>query len=362
MQIIYRRIVKLLWLLPITAALILYSLLPYYPHITEMWFSSGIFCVLSSIIGTINAFIPISFTELLVILAIPITCLIVVHMVYACRVYSIKKTVCAYFNKGLWILSSTLLLYMLMHGANFYRQPVSELMQLDTSQKTPEYLQEVCIKLAERSSVLRKKLREDANGVALTSQPPRKLIKDAGEGYRILEKKYSFLAGSVYSGKPVMLSRPWSYTGITGMYFPFFCEPNINIDIPVYDVPFTATHELAHTRGFAREDECNFLAFLACISHPSVDYQYSGYLSAYIYCSNALYSYDEDMFSAVYAKLSEEVKRDLSASSVYWDQFKGEIQEVSTSINDAFITAQGDEHGVLSYDRVVSLILAWYDK
>ncbi len=84
-------------------------------------------------------------------------------------------------------------------------------------------------------------------------------------------------------GKPVQLSHWWSYTGITGMYFPFFAEANVNIDVPDSGIPATAAHELAHTRGFAREDECNFLAYLACIHHSSGDVRYSGYLSAYIF-------------------------------------------------------------------------------
>ena len=47
--------------------------------------------------------------------------------------------------------------------------------------------------------------------------------------------------------------------------------------LPIF--PSTAAHELAHTRGFAREDECNFFAFLTSIASDSADCRYSGYLS-----------------------------------------------------------------------------------
>lgn len=33
------------------------------------------------------------------------------------------------------------------------------------------------------------------------------------------------------------------------MYFPFLAEANVNIDIPDWDIPSTAAHELAHTPG-----------------------------------------------------------------------------------------------------------------
>lgn len=76
-------------------------------------------------------------------------------------------------------------------------------------------------------------------------------MRQAGEGYKALDDRYSFLWGTVNRGKPVKLSHWWSYTQITGMYFPFFAEGNINVDQPDCDIPVTAAHELAHTRGFA---------------------------------------------------------------------------------------------------------------
>lgn len=38
------------------------------------------------------------------------------------------------------------------------------------------------------------------------------------------------------------------------------------------------------------------------------------------------------------------------------------MENFSSSVNDAFLKAQGQEDGVLSYDRVTALILAWVEK
>ena len=38
------------------------------------------------------------------------------------------------------------------------------------------------------------------------------------------------------------------------------------------------------------------------------------------------------------------------------------MQEVSTSVNNSFIASQGDDDGVLSYGRVVQLIVGYYDQ
>jgi len=63
-----------------------------------------------------------------------------------------------------------------------------------------------------------------------------------------------------------------SYLGIGGVYFPFTGEANVNISMPHTSIPFTACHEMAHQIGFAREDEANFIAYIACKNHPSPDF------------------------------------------------------------------------------------------
>ena len=53
-----------------------------------------------------------------------------------------------------------------------------------------------------------------------------------------------------------------SYLGISGIFIPFTCEANVNATLPDWEIPFTACHELAHQRGFAREDEANYVGYL----------------------------------------------------------------------------------------------------
>ncbi len=352
-----------IFLIPAVVAVLLYLLLPHSPEFTESVVSKWVFRSLSIPIGAITSLLPFSITEVLAVLAVPAVLFLAGLFIF--KLIRSKKRIITAFKAGKitgWILSVALLLYMLLHGANFYRKPASELIGLDTSQKSAELLQELCTELAKRASSERQNLKENENGTAVLSQSLSKTLKMAGEGYKTLQKEYPFLWGAVGRAKPVRLSHWWSYTGITGMYFPFIVEANVNIDQPEFDIPATAAHEIAHTRGFAREDECNFFAFLSCLVSPSADYRYSGALMAYVYCSNALYAYDKDMWSAAYQHLSDGVKRDLAERSRYWKQFEGEIQKTADKVNDKFIQSQGDDDGVLSYDRVVELLLAYYEK
>lgn len=352
---------SVLWVLPGGIALLLFFLLPHLPGVTEWVFSRGLFRVVSVPLGALTSLFPFSLTELLAVAAAPLLILLIVLLVRQYRRAPSRRQLTRRLLRGTaWVLSSLFALYALLHGLNFYRMPVAELMDLDTRQQDAVFLQRVCRDLAEQASAERARLPEDADGRIDPEKSRTAILRQANAGYRAAQEDYPFLWGGVWNPKPVQLSHWWSYTGITGMYFPFLAESNVNIDVPVFSMPATAAHELAHTRGFAREDECNFLAFLTCRYQDDPLYRYSGNILAYIYCSNALYDYDEDMWQESRSACSDAMLRDLQEQRQYWKQFEGEVQQVSTSVNDAFITAHGDDDGVLSYDRVVELILAYY--
>ena len=349
--------------LPALIGLLLFWLLPLAPRLTETFFSRFLFRVVSVPLGALAAVFPLSLTECLVILALPLFILLLILWIRRLKRSADRCRLLGRSGRALgWVLSSVFLRYMLMHGAKFYRLPVSQLMDIDTAVRTPAFLQQVCIDLAKKASAERLLVQEDEEGCMKLSQSKANTLRLAQDGYQKLSDDLPFLWGGVWRAKPVLLSHWWSYTGITGMYFPFFAEANVNVDIPDWDIPSTAAHELAHTRGFAREDECNFFAYLTSIASDSADFRYSGYLLAYIYCSNALYGYDGEMGAEARSYCSEGVQRDLAASSRYWKQFEGKVQEVSTSVNNSFIASQGDDDGVLSYGRVVQLIVGYYDQ
>ena len=66
------------------------------------------------------------------------------------------------------------------------------------------------------------------------------------------------------------------------------------------------------------------------------------------------------MWGAVRQHCSKRMLRDLGQRNAYWKQFEGKTQEISSSINNSFLTSQGEEKGVFSYDRVVQLIVGYY--
>ncbi|MBE6808691.1 MAG: DUF3810 domain-containing protein [Ruminococcaceae bacterium] len=360
---------KPLWLkwvlcaVPAVIAALMYFLLPLFPDFTEKVISGGIFRIIAFPLEWIISILPFSLTEAVVVLCIPL--LISLLTIWIIRIIKSKKRLIT-IERGCrfvaWCLTLALLIFMIMHGGNYSRKTVSELMKLPDRRYTAEELYTLTADLAKKASSAREKLKEDENGCTILSVSLSDYLLLADDCYDNLKEEYPFLKTGVWRVKSVALSHLWSYTGTTGVYCPWIGEANVNTDIPHHEIGHTATHEIAHTMGFAKEDECNFLGWLACSVSNNPDYEYSGYMQAYIYCSNALYKADKELWKKAAAHRSEGMLRDLKQTNSYWESFEGEVMETSQSFNDSFIKANGVESGVLSYSQMVELMLKFYDK
>lgn len=359
-----KRFLEAVWIfIPLAIAAAMYFVLPYFPEVTEYVFSRGIFKAVSVPLGFLSSLIPFSLTELAVVLAVPLVVFLAVLLVVKLRKSSDRKKTALKAGRGVCAaLSFACLLYMICHGANFYRLPMEQLMELDTSKKSAEHLLAVCCELAENAAREREGLTLDENGLVTFDVSVMEELTRTNSGYDALVEEYPFLWTSVWRQKPVLLSEPWSYTLIVGMYDPFFVECNINIAQPDFAIPFTAAHESAHSRGIALENECNFLAFLSCINSEYREFRYSGYMEAYKHCSNALYKYDKEMWAQANALLTDGMRADFAAENDYIDRHRGKVEETAGKVNNSFIKVQGVADGELSYSRVTELILAYYEK
>lgn len=340
---------------PAVAGLFCLLLCRLFPAVAEQVFARGVLRGLSALLGTLTGWFPFSLAELLVLSALPAGVLLAVWAVCrpAVRVRLLRGCV--------WGVSAAFLLYLLMHGLQYARRPLAEQMGLTVSESgSVERLAAATAFFAEKAAAARAECAEDAEGCMSLPTTVEEALKSGGAGYARLAEKHPFLKGTVCRAKRVMLSRPWSYTGITGMYFPFTAEANVNVDVPADELLVTITHELAHTRGFAHEDECNFLGILACVHHPQSEWQYAGWLAAYQYTANALYAADVAAWRETAAGCSEGMRRDLARRAAYWSQFEGPVEEFSTEVNNAFIQANGDSDGVARYGKVTALLLAYY--
>ena len=360
-----KKFLKRFWVfIPLVLAAMMFFILPHFPAVTEYVFSRGLFKVITVPVGFLTSLVPISLTELLAVLALPavITLLVILIVKLVKHKDKRKKLLLGAGKFVVGAVSIAAFMYMACHGVNYYRFTMEELMGLDTSQKTPEDLYDACVKLAQGAARARAELGVSDDEPFTLPEGLYTELSRSGDGYKVIVEEYPFLWTANWRQKPVLLSEPWSYTGIVGIYCPFIVECNVNTAQPDCAIPFTAAHESAHSRGVAFENECNFLAFLSCINSQYPEYRYSGYMESFVYCSNALYSYDTELWQGTQQYLTNGMRLDFAQLNEYIESHTNKVTEVSQDFNDSFIKAQGVEDGDLSYDRVTELILAYYEK
>lgn len=250
-------------------------------------------------------------------------------------------------------------LYTICCGINYHRRSFSEEEGIVTYRYTAQDLKDVCLWLTEEVNALSGEVDRDSSGVMTLEAPEGEGAVEAMHG---LAEEFPALEGYYPQPKKLLVSEILSYQGLTGIYSPFTVEANYNGDMTAYNIPFTTCHELSHLRGFMQEEEANFIAFLACIGAERTDFQYSGYLSGWVYCMNALYRADRESWQEVRPLLAEEAEPDLEADSAFWDAYEGRISETADRINDTYLKVNGQADGVRSYSRMVDLIVAYFEK
>lgn len=178
--------------------------------------------------------------------------------------------------------------------------------------------------------------------------------------YEGVEDLFPFLESEDQVPKRMLFSKIMSAMNFTGVYFAFTGESNINVDAPACLIPSTIAHELAHQRGIASEQECNFLAVLASSTSGNPVYEYSGWLMGYIHLGNALYGADQEAWQAIRDALPDAVKTDLADNNAYWASFEGAAAEASQTVYDTILKDYGQEDGIRSYGMVTDLLVAYY--
>lgn len=362
--------IYLLSLLPLSFSILL--LVRNNANIAEYVFSQGIYKWLSQIISNITGIFPFSLMEFSLIVFILCSLIYIIRYVITIisTIKNNKKILGYRIVEGILDIGCTisiiLFMFVMLGGTNYYRYSFAEHSGLEVRESSVEELYELSNHLAQRASRIRNDLAllgaEDENGVLLVNTSGWKdigqLLDEAMDNASV---KYPVLGGNYGIPKSVLFSRFMSRMEITGIYWPFTIEANINTDTTQFTIPVTMGHEMAHQRGFMREDEANFIGYLICKESPNLIIQYSGIMLALSYSSTQLYKHDENLYYAVLDKYSQGMVQDVREDYYYWKQFEDTvISAVSSSMNDNYLKMNNQKDGVKSYGRMVDLLLAEY--
>ena len=322
----------------------------YYSTTLNKWMIQTLSHVTSIVPFSIGIFIYIGH-----LIAIPILIIVIIYRFFNGGVLSLLRRIMIY-------ISLVYIVFMLLWGFNYSRMSIGEIMELNVEQQSIETLYELNRALIEKANELRLHVDENSEGVMTVSGGYKYVFSRAHIGFDVASNNIEALGGHYGKPKYMIPQEILLYTKIGGMYFPFTAEANVNVGMPDLLIPATTLHEMAHQRGFASEDDANFIAYLTASLHPDSDFQYSGVVLALIYTMSALQRQDAELAEELLTLYGEGLRRDLNHYREFWKEYDGLVDRLSERVNDIYLKGNRQEDGVASYGRMVELLLAYYVK
>ncbi|MBI4853990.1 MAG: DUF3810 domain-containing protein [Acidobacteria bacterium] len=359
----------------------LQTLSSFYPQKVELYYSRKIYPYIGQILSLFNKLIWFSIAELLLLL---LSISIIIWLGYQIKAfYQKRQEAKEFFVKTFWrfttILNIGLLFFLLLWGLNYQKQPLRENLKLIPREPSSVELIEVCkefiIATNESYNESYKEALEtkyyltnsEQNNLFNTQVQHSKLPIDwitlnnkIEESFQkeVLLKELTY--GNYGPAKAVYFSNLMSHFGISGIFIPLTGEPNVNVAQTDVAIPFTLAHEKAHQRGFALEDEANFIAFLICSKSENPYIRYSGYLMASTYLLSNLASVEPEKYKDIYKMFNLGPKTDLKAMYSFWSKYEGTLSKASETVNNSYLKANRVQSGIKNYNEVVELIINYY--
>ena len=248
--------------------------------------------------------------------------------------------------------------FCLLWGVNYYADSFQQQSGIYARSCTVEELEAVTADFAHQLAQAADNVQRDENGCFAVSR--QEIFAAATSVYAPSYEEFPCLRMKDHTSKAISCSTVLSAMDFTGFYFPFTGEANLNVDCPASFLPSTIVHEMAHQRGIASEQECNFIAIAVSLASGDPVYRYSGLLMGYVHLGNALYRADPDRWQVIRDTLPDTVVADLRQNSAYWAAFEGPVNDAASKVYDSFLKSNGESRGVQSYGTVVDMLMAYY--
>ena len=335
------------------------------PRRTDLWYSQAVYPILRGALGAVSARLPLSAAELLCLL-----------LALAALALAARGSFRALRGRERWLAVATrglangacaagvgFLLFESLWGLNHARLPLAAHLGLTVGAPDAQRLAAAARLLIADAGRDRALLGDAGTAACDPRAPGGGVDRRIHEAWATAGERHPVLAGPEPCVRLALASGLLTRSRLTGVYSPFTAEPHVNAELPPSELFFTLGHEMAHERGFAREDEANFLGYLVTSFSVDPAVRYSGELYALAALLGALSRTDRGLAGTLIAELDPRVREDLRAQEAFWaraSRLPGAVQlsGVVQRANDTYLKQQGQRAGVASYGRAVELLAA----
>jgi hypothetical protein len=267
-----------------------------------------------------------------------------------------------FFLQVLWVLSIFVPIFLILWGFNYQRLPLAETLDFERRPARTGELEAIGLQIVSGVNGNYELARGGRDWSGGTSLP---ITRDAL--FKAIERSFQqeTLLGDASQGefsnpKPLYLSRLSSWIGVSGFYIPFTGEVTFNEQVPGVDLPMTIAHHKAHQRGYAREDEANFIAYITCINSTEPYIRYSGYVHG-LRVLESLSKGNVDRYSDLISRIQPGPMSDIRARAEFWGRVQSStMSAIARRTFSGYLRANRVPRGIKNYDEDVLLIIGYY--
>jgi hypothetical protein len=331
--------------------IIFLQVLAFFPDFVENFYSNGIYQIISNFSRTLFGKIPFSVGDFLY-------GILIVWLLFS--IFKNRKA--TWKQKLLSTINFISVFYFLFHtlwAFNYYRVPLFEKMKIERDYSDADLL-DFTKKLIVKTNQIQIQITKNDSLKVVFPYSHNQTFEMNLNGYQNLEKQYYFFEYKNLSIKKSLFSLPLTYMGFGGYLNPFTNEAQVNYLMPIYNLPMTSNHEMAHQMGYGSESECNFIGFLASIKNNNLYYKYSGYSSALRYCLANWEARNPEVLKQLLPTIHIGILKNYQESQDFWKHYETPIETGFKIFYDNFLKMNKQEDGLESYSKFVNLMVGYY--
>lgn len=346
-------------LLRLLLAVLLLKLFSLQPAWVEKYYARGLYPAISRVQDLLFGWLPVSIGDLFYAAAIVFLFYAAWRFLVLAHGRQLRGRIRTSLYRSMKLLLWIYLIFNVLWGLNYNRQGIGTQLRLDSLRYTGAEVNAL-------AELLQLRLNAAASSVDTTRRrqldDQRWLGQAASAAYGQAAKEQPFLAFSRTYVKPSLYSPIGHFIGYTGYYNPFTGEAQVNTTIPSFLKPFVACHELAHQLGYGRENEANFVGFLAAKAAHDPHVRYAAYFDMYRYTLRDLYRTDTAAAAASRKALHPLVLRDNEALRTYFLKTRNPVEPLASAFYDRYLKMNSQAAGLRTYNEVVALLVAYMRK
>lgn len=348
----------------------LIKVVSFFPDVVEQYYSRGFYPVVARTQRALFGWIPFSLGDVLYFAAAVLLLVRLVRLIrLALRRQMAKGWLLRVAGRIVFVLLWVYVVFNLFWGLNYNRLGIADQLGLQVrpySTQDLDTLGEVMLAELSRLDMPARMHRAELGRMhelrAGAERAYDYLWWVEERAHDSLWKKNPEFPFPIPSVKPSLFRYPGLYIGFAGYYNPFTGEAQVNTLDPLFGQPYTICHEMAHQLGYAKENEANFVGFLAARSSADPAFGYATDMDIYLYTLRELYVRDSALAKTFKGRLPTEVREDFQEQQRFNRQYENPFEPVIWALYGRYLRANRQPHGIVTYSEVTAWLIAYAKK